>query len=117
MAYLKHFFNGNTVSVYELSEKVTIGRHVDNNIAIDDPIVSGFHAELELIESQYILVDLDSTNGSYFKGKAVKSVKLDSGDIFSIGPHEFELSEKLPDDLDKTLKIKKSWIPGIYYTE
>ncbi len=117
MAYLKHFYNGNTISIYEINEKVTIGRHVDNDIAIEDPIISGFHAELCLNASQYTLIDLDSTNGSYYKGKDVKSVALKSGDIFTIGSHEFELSDTLPNDLDKTLKIKKSWIPGIYFTE
>jgi hypothetical protein len=33
-----------------------------------------------------------------------------------IGTHTVRLVEQLPDSLQHTLKIKKSWIPGVYYT-
>ena len=117
MAFLKHLLNGSTVSVYELNEKVRIGRHMDNDISIDDPIVSAFHAELRMSMDTHRLKDLDSTNGSFYKGKRIDALDLKGGEVFSIGSHEFEYHIDPPTDLDKTLKIKKSWIPGVYYTE
>ena len=117
MAYLKHMVNGDTVSVYELGDRVSIGRHIDNDIAIEDSIVSGFHAELTKLEGTTTFKDLESTNGSYHRGKRVESLELSGGDVIAIGSHEFEFSIEMPRGLDKTQKVKKSWIPGIYYTE
>ncbi|ACR14184.1 ATPase [Teredinibacter turnerae T7901] len=37
--------------------------------------------------------------------------------MFTVGTHDFEFLVDLPTGLERTLKIKKSWIPGIYYTE
>ncbi len=117
MAYLKHLFNGTTVTVYELREAVTLGRSMNCQIRVDDPTVSGEHAFLTPSENGWELKDSGSTNGILIKGKPVESVTLESGVIFELGTHEFEFLENLPNDLGKTLKIKKSWIPGVYYTE
>ena len=48
---------------YEFSEDlITIGRAPDSMIVIDDPSVSGHHAQLELAGESYKLKDLESTN-------------------------------------------------------
>lgn len=117
MAYLRHLFNGTTVTMYELKEKVSLGRSMNCQIPIEDPTVSSEHAILQPSEEGWSLTDAGSTNGILVKGKPVRSVLLVSGTIFEIGTHEFEFLCELPNDLDKTLKIKKSWIPGVYYTE
>lgn len=117
MAYLRHYWNGNVVSVYEIKGSVTIGRHPECGIAIDDPTVSGRHAILEGTGRTFGLRDLESTNGVLLKGKKVTRVILESGDIFAIGTHEFEYLYTMPNDLDRTLEIKKSWIPGVYFTK
>lgn len=118
MAYLRHYWNGNTVTFYEIKETVTIGRQKDCNIPIDDPTVSGNHAQLEIDGSECVLKDLNSTNGVRLRGKNIEApTSLKPGDLFSIGTHEFEYLLDIPNDLDRTLKIKKSWIPGVYFTE
>lgn len=117
MAYLRHLLNGNTVSVFELAEKVTIGRSSDCAICVDDPTISASHMKLERIGSTWLLTDLGSTNGVFIRGKQVTQTALSNGDIFTLGTHDFEFLTQLPSGLDRTLKIKKSWIPGIYYTE
>ena len=49
---------------YELVEQViTVGRAPDNTIHLDDPSVSGRHAELRAAGKAYQLRDLGSTNG------------------------------------------------------
>ncbi len=117
MAYLRHLYNGSTVSIYELGDTTLIGRHLDCNIHIDEPTVSSRHAEVVKNERGWLLRDLGSTNGVVVRGKLVEQQELEPGLFFSLGTHTFEFLDSLPNDLDRTLKIKKSWIPGIYYTE
>jgi pSer/pThr/pTyr-binding forkhead associated (FHA) protein len=63
---------GDSKTTHELAEeRITIGRAPDNTIQIDDPSVSGRHAQLLLIGQRYQLKDLDSTNGTRVNGEAV----------------------------------------------
>ncbi|WP_086931214.1 FHA domain-containing protein [Agarilytica rhodophyticola] len=115
MAYLRHYWNGNVVSMYEIKETVLLGRHPTCNITIDDPTISSSHAKLTLTSENCRLEDTDSTNGIRLNGKQISSAILSAGAIFAIGTHEFEYLQEIPHDLDKTLEIKKSWIPGVYF--
>ena len=117
MAYLRHLYNGNTVSIYELGDKTILGRRMDCNIHIEDGTVSSSHAEVTLTQGNWSVRDLESTNGVMVRGKRVTEFRLETGMIFSLGTHSFEFLMDLPNDLDQTLRIKKSWIPGVYYTE
>jgi len=117
MAYLRHYLNGNVVTIYEIKDRAVIGRHLDCHISIDDPTVSGKHVELVITEESCLLKDLESTNGIRVDGDKVTSASVSPGQFFAIGTHEFEFLLVIPNDLDKTLKIKKSWIPGVYFTE
>lgn len=117
MAYLKQRFNGDTVNIYELNTTVVIGRHIDCNIVVDDPTVSSQHAQVRNDNGVFVLRDLGSTNGVRIAKEKITETNLVHGMLFILGTHEFEYLEYLPTDLDKTLKIKKSWIPGVYYTE
>lgn len=118
MAYLKHLYNGSIVSVYELGDSTVIGRHADCNIRVEDATVSGQHARLEKSGDHiWRLVDLGSTNGVFVNGTNVAEFTLQNGTEFTLGTHAFEFHIEMPAQLDQTLKIKKSWIPGIYYTE
>ena len=117
MAYLRHWFNGQTVSVFQLGDSAIIGRHPHCAIPVDDATVSGEHARIYRGANGYEAEDLDSTNGISVRGEKVTRCELSDGDIFTLGTQEFEFLEELPRDLDKTLKIKKSWIPGVYFAE
>ncbi|MFL0808784.1 MAG: FHA domain-containing protein [Agarilytica sp.] len=117
MAYLRHYLNGSVVTIYEIKDTLHIGRHPDCNITIDDPTVSGKHAELSVEPSVCLLKDMGSTNGVRINGDKITQTSIEPGTLFSIGTHEFEYLLEIPSDLDKTLKIKKSWIPGVYFTE
>ncbi len=54
-----------TLSVSFKSGGMTIGRDDDNDIVIDDTQASRVHARIEFEGSNYRVVDLDSTNGTY----------------------------------------------------
>lgn len=68
------------------NSKLTIGRNPDCDIFLDDPTVSRFHATIEKNgEDQFELIDLNSTNGTYFKGKKIVTAQLNKTDKFLIG--------------------------------
>ena len=101
-----------------------IGRDPDCDIFIDDKVVSLDHALIESVdkkskkkETEYYLEDLDSTNHTYLNGKKIKRKKLKNNDLIRIGWSTFRFIDDNGSEKDKTLKIKKSWIPGVYYTK
>lgn len=117
MAYLKHRLDGKVVCLYELSEKTIIGRSQMSNICLDDGTVSARHASLTQSKGIWLLRDLESTNGVMVAGAKIDEMSIEHGLIFNIGTHQFEFLTNMTGELDKTLKIKKSWIPGVFYTE
>jgi len=71
---------------YDLAEQVvTIGRAPDNIIHIDDPSVSGRHAELRRMDKTYQLRDLGSTNGTRVNGTGASEMTLHPGDRVRFG--------------------------------
>ncbi|HEX4668047.1 MAG TPA: FHA domain-containing protein [Chthoniobacterales bacterium] len=76
-------------ATHELTEeRITLGRAPDNMIQIDDPSVSGRHAQLSLIDERFQLKDLGSTNGTWVNGETVTDVFLRVGDRLRFGKVE-----------------------------
>jgi hypothetical protein len=69
--------------VVECPETV-VGRE-DASITIDDPTLSGRHFAIEEQGHEFFLRDLESTNGTFLNGHAVRSAKLESGDRIRAG--------------------------------
>jgi hypothetical protein len=63
---------------------VNLGRMLDNQIPLDDPRVSRRHAQLRLMQSHYVLFDLNSTGGTYVNGQRIQQVTLKPGDVISL---------------------------------
>ena len=71
---------------FELSgPELTVGRLDDNKIPLAHASVSGHHAVLALDEQDYVLKDLDSTNGSRVNGEKITSQKLRRNDMVRFG--------------------------------
>jgi pSer/pThr/pTyr-binding forkhead associated (FHA) protein len=71
---------------FDLHGRVTrLGRHPDSEISLDDISVSRRHAEIECQESEYVLRDMGSMNGTYVNQRRVDSVVLAQGDEILIG--------------------------------
>lgn len=66
---------------------ITIGRHADNDIVIENLAVSGRHAKIDCLEEGFLLTDLNSTNGSFVNEVLVTSHFLKHGDVITIGKH------------------------------
>ncbi|MFF3322631.1 FHA domain-containing protein [Streptomyces sp. NPDC002889] len=69
---------------------VRIGRGADNELVIDDLVVSRRHAELRSQpDGAYEIVDLGSHNGTFLNGQPVTSARVLPGDIVGIGHSAF----------------------------
>ncbi len=69
----------------DLPIPVTIGREEGNLLRLNDERVSRFHAKIQAEDSDIILTDLESTNGTRVNGAPVQIRRLRPGDQVSIG--------------------------------
>ncbi len=100
-----------------------IGRSEDNDICIDDELASREHALIERVKgeqhegaSNYVVRDLNSTNGTFVNHEQVSAHLLVEGDMIRIGQAFFKYSENDHPELAETRIIKKTIIPGLFYT-
>lgn len=81
----------NEGSRYKVEENLTMGRS-KADIIVKDPKASSTHAQFVLDgKGQFVLMDLDSSNGIHISGRRVKKVALLSGVIFEIGRTQFKV--------------------------
>ena len=69
------------------------GRGVANNIKLEDPSVSGAHAQIIVEAGRVIIKDLGSMNGTYINGLPVKEGILTPGQLIRLGAVEMVLKE------------------------
>jgi len=96
------------------SQSLTIGRRKDNDIVIENLAVSGHHARIDSVGEGFVLVDLQSKNGSFVNEQLVSSHWLKDGDLVSIGKHLLTFSTAdgaaaaAPAEIDKTMVMDTS---------
>jgi hypothetical protein len=66
-------------------EPVRIGRLPDCSIPLSDSQASRHHAEVRRSDNGFVLVDLDSLNGTKVNGAVVREKELEDGDEIMIG--------------------------------
>jgi pSer/pThr/pTyr-binding forkhead associated (FHA) protein len=93
-------------------DRTTLGRRPYNDIVIDNLAVSGEHAVLQLTGNEVYLEDLNSTNGTYVNGKAVKKQLLQNNDTVEIGKYKIKFINEAPGaTFEKTMIIKPGMVP------
>ncbi|KQT12366.1 FHA domain-containing protein [Ramlibacter sp. Leaf400] len=93
-------------------DRTTLGRRPYNDIVIDNLAVSGEHAVLQMSGSEVHLEDLNSTNGTYINGKAVKKQLLQNNDTVEIGKYKIKYINEVPGaTFDKTVIMKPGMVP------
>lgn len=116
MAKLLLTFNKQVIKEYPFAkDSITMGRQDDNTIVIDNLAVSGYHAKIDKLGGEYILTDLQSTNGTFVNDQKVVSHKLSHGDNIVIGKHVILFvateKEKLEGEgKDKKLPLDKTML-------
>ncbi|MCL4546827.1 MAG: FHA domain-containing serine/threonine-protein kinase [Deltaproteobacteria bacterium] len=79
-----------TQKVIEIKNKETfIGRDKLNNIILKDSYVSRRHSKITILDGNYIIEDLGSTNGTYVNGEKIIIHYLTNGDKIKIGNNFF----------------------------
>jgi pSer/pThr/pTyr-binding forkhead associated (FHA) protein len=93
-------------------DRTTLGRRPYNDIVIDNLAVSGEHAVLQLTGNEVFLEDLNSTNGTYVNGKAVKKQLLQNNDTVEIGKYKIKFINEAPGaTFEKTMIFKPGMMP------
>ena len=88
-------------------DKTTLGRRPYNDIVIDNLAVSGEHATIQMAGGEVSIEDLNSTNGTYVNGKAIKKQTLQNGDGIEIGKYKIKfVGDGAADNFDKTMVVK-----------
>jgi len=79
-------------AVLPIHREITMGRKEDNTLPLVDPYVSGHHARIYLKNTEYVIEDLGSTNGTLLnKEKLVGRSVLKLGDEITIGKVIFKV--------------------------
>ena len=91
-------------------DKTTLGRRPYNDIVIDNLAVSGEHAVLQMLGADVFIEDLNSTNGTYINGKAIKKQLLVHNDTVEIGKYKIKFLVADGTDYEATQILK----PGAY---
>ena len=105
--------DGVVIKEVQLSkDRTTLGRRPYNDIVIDNLAVSGEHAVLLMNGNEVYLEDLNSTNGTYVNGKAVKKQLLQNADTVEIGKYKIKYVNEAPGaSFEKTMIIKPGSTP------
>ncbi len=73
------------------SDRLTIGRESDNDVALDAPGVSRYHAVVERRGPFWTVRDLNSSNGTWVGPARISRTVLNDGESFRIGSATFVL--------------------------
>lgn len=106
------FLNGDLIAVpIPLErEEVTLGRALEADVRVNDTKVSRRHARIKTVEneqtgqSEYLLTDLSSRNGTFLNGARVDRETLQNGDKITIGEHLLRFD--LLDEIDREFQLQ-----------
>jgi pSer/pThr/pTyr-binding forkhead associated (FHA) protein len=87
-------------------DKTTLGRRPYNDIVIDNLAVSGEHAVLQMVGADVFIEDLNSTNGTYINGKAIKKQLLTHNDTVEIGKYKIKYLVDEGGEYEKTMIMR-----------
>ena len=111
-------FKDTKLEDYQLQKghSITVGRRKNNDVVIENLAVSGHHAKIDSVTDGFVVIDLQSKNGSFVNEQLIHSHWLKNGDVISIGKHSLVFSysedEVMPadgsDEMEKTMVIDTS---------
>jgi pSer/pThr/pTyr-binding forkhead associated (FHA) protein len=113
------------VSLNDLEEAV-IGRTDESAVVVEQPKVSRRHAEVVRRGEIFVLRDLGSTNGTWYKGEKVSELVLQDGDTFRVGEAQIVFKRGFIEEnltiADARLEIRPArkpvvFVPGLMGSE
>lgn len=113
MMKLELMFKDKVLKIIETEKsEITIGRSPNTDIQIDNLAVSKQHARLIKQKGQYVVEDLNSTNGTVLNNEKISRAILKHNDMILVGKHTLvinldEKTDKPAQDFgDITIKTK-----------
>ncbi|MBI5559699.1 MAG: FHA domain-containing protein [Deltaproteobacteria bacterium] len=83
-AYLELIEGGITKGAYPVKGTLTIGRETTNQVYLEEAGVSREHAAVKQSKGGYVIEDLKSANGTFFKGIRITAKELNDNDEINI---------------------------------
>ncbi|MCL4561955.1 MAG: FHA domain-containing protein [Chloroflexi bacterium] len=75
-------------------ERLTIGRDPGNDVVLDQPTISRYHAQVTRVGRRYYVTDLHSANGTFVNDLRIEAdTWLQANDTIRIGPYRFVLGQ------------------------
>ncbi len=104
------------------AQPLTVGRDPNGDLVLVDSDVSRFHLQVSLWQDQVIVMDRNSTNGTFVNGNRIDTATVMSeGGLLQVGHHilrlerrsirELHQSEEMARDLDKARQYVRSLLP------
>lgn len=90
----EHFFD---------KEVIKLGAMDDNDVVIRDDTASRYHCKIVQEETGYVLVDLESTNGTFVNGVRIREVFLHPGCTIAVGQKTLQFQAR-----DEQVEIRPS---------
>lgn len=82
---LQGYLVTSTDEIFELSDRIiNIGRQSDNQLVVDNLLVSRLHAQIRALKGKHVIFDIDSTAGTKVNGKRIRQHSLNPGDVIEI---------------------------------
>ena len=86
---------------------ISLGRAAENDVVIDSPVVSHFHAQIERVGQRFRVRDLRSSNGTFVNDELIdQEVWLKANDEIRIGNHRFTLGDNQLEQLDESSGLR-----------
>lgn len=79
-------------------DRTTLGRRPYNDVVFDNLAVSGEHAVVAVSDGEYVIEDLNSTNGTFVNGRSVTRHTLRHGDAIEIGKYRVKFFQDNRED-------------------
>src|SRR5262245_43315106 len=95
---------GTTLKLDEGTGVVTMGRHISNDLQLDDDRASRMHARLVYRADHWHLEDCGSLNGTYVNSQVIQQTVLESGDLIRIGDRLLLMVNEAGESSDKELQ-------------
>jgi ABC-type multidrug transport system ATPase subunit len=87
--------------------QLTLGRDPSNDVVLDTPAISRYHAQVERVGQRYRVRDLRSSNGTFVNGRRIEAETwLRPDDAIRIGPHRFVMGQDRLAQFDESRDLR-----------
>jgi hypothetical protein len=97
----------NGLDTFALNQPVVnIGRRLENNLVIEDPRISREHAQIRAVKGKYVILDLNSSGGTFVNSVRVSQQVLFPGDVISLAGLPLVYGEDTPPAISQTGRVE-----------